>query len=77
MILRLSTADEKWMLLRDSWARIPGTARILRARGFASARKMRAVPGPLLMDHARIFIGDTKGHKEFWQKQDFLKGGEP
>ena len=45
MILRLSTANENLLLLRHLLARIPGTARILRALGFASARKMRAVPG--------------------------------
>jgi len=45
MILQLSAANEYLLLLNHSLARIPGTARFQRARGFASARKMRAVPG--------------------------------
>src|SRR5437867_989928 len=45
MILRLSTANENLLLLRHSLARIPGTARILRALAKPRARKMRAVPG--------------------------------
>jgi hypothetical protein len=45
MILRLPTADENLLLERPFWARIPGTARILRALAKPLARKMRAVPG--------------------------------
>ena len=45
MILLLSSADENLLLERHFWARIPGTARILRALAQPRARKMRAVPG--------------------------------
>src|SRR5437867_10363813 len=55
MILRLSTANENLLLERHFWARIPGTARILRALAKPRARKMRAVPG-ILADEWRKSI---------------------